>query len=470
MSGNAAMAERKLRLLERAEARIAKQRDKDRKLSPVEEADKRLKDVVRQVTQERHVATVLETLLFVADVAEEHALPEDTLRMIPSILSDHMSHPVIVADALLLVGKASKRSLADPSTEGLWNVFVLSSIACTRLHKHEATLVSNGLYAIGQLAETSHRIKSQIVEAQGLETINGSLRLHPHDTFLLSNGLLALSAICNLPLQSLQLGKGIAKQIIADVQSIQHTAESLNIMTTLTELEPLLAHDPVLARSYCEAIGALTVSNTALSHDKCVRLASKINAVMSTKFHSIQEEEEAEAAGDQEDLSNQILSWNLESLKRSRVSPYDNWVVAHGALALGRMVLVPSTHRAAGTSKRFPYVTSDAQKQSAVHEAGAMAFLCFALKEFEHDKDVVLTSVLESLKHLLSLHQDNQKEFVSHQGLQRLTRCLELWSEDHAFQLQGARALKVGHVGWRLGLTVSRRCWRERMASGTDGC
>jgi len=52
----------------------------------------------------------------------------------------------------------------------------------------------------------------QIVEAQGLETINGSLRLHPHDTFLLSNGLLALSAICNLPLQSLQLGKGIAKQ------------------------------------------------------------------------------------------------------------------------------------------------------------------------------------------------------------------------------------------------------------------
>mmetsp|Transcript_36739 Transcript_36739/g.114699 ORF Transcript_36739/g.114699 Transcript_36739/m.114699 type:complete len:84 (+) Transcript_36739:356-607(+) len=83
--------------------------------------------------------------------------------MIPSILSDHMSHPVIVADALLLVGKASKRSLADPSTEGLWNVFVLSSIACTRLHKHEATLVSNGLYAIGQLAETSHRIKSQVV-------------------------------------------------------------------------------------------------------------------------------------------------------------------------------------------------------------------------------------------------------------------------------------------------------------------
>ena len=205
---------------------------------------------------------------------------------------------------------------------------------------------------------------------------------------------------------------------------------------------------------------------------------------MSTKFHSSQEEGEAEAEGDQEDLSNQILSWNLESLKRSRVSPYDNWVVAHGALvrltspllldslpqALGRMVLVPSTHRAAGTSKRFPYVTPDAQKQSAVHEAGAMAFLCFALKEFEHDKHVVLTSVLESLQQLLSLHQDNQKEFVSHQGLQRLTRCLELWSEDHALQLQGARALKVGHVGWRLGLTVSRPCWRERMASGTDGC
>eukprot|EP00960_Hanusia_phi_P049830 759816-Hanusia_phi.AAC.2 len=52
----------------------------------------------------------------------------------------------------------------------------------------------------------------QIVEAQGLETIIGSLKFHPYDTVLLSNGFLALASICSLPLSSLELGKSIATQ------------------------------------------------------------------------------------------------------------------------------------------------------------------------------------------------------------------------------------------------------------------
>ena len=392
-------------------------------------------------------------LLFIAELGKEDYLEEATHRRFPVLLSEHFKNAVVCSNVLYCIGASAmasfEKKLVPPpkiredgihGTAGIdvdtieyvpldagkpinpirlrqlvleqkerlvaliervfhreqtdlsdvWFATVLAVITCIRAHQSDTLVMSNGIFALGRLAQSAVGLKSLASALKGVETVVQSMRLHDHDNIMASNGCLAIARICHVPHIDHREDRAIAFEAIDKNTAIQENALREGALQAVHKAEASHGKDPIVARAVAEALGGLAVGNSHLALEDVEQAAERICKAMSHDFHDI------------EPLKDHFPTIFDE------VHGRDEFVMAYGAKALGSMVLVKSTHKAAGQDKRFPYLVSDPGKQDAIAKVGAIQCMCMALKQFPKKKDTVLSLCGPALADAIRLHENNQ--------------------------------------------------------------
>ena len=230
----------------------------------------------------------------------------------------------------------------------VWFVTILCVVASIRAHQADSLVMSNGIFALGRLAQSAVGLKKFAAALRGLETTVQSMGLCDYDNIMASNGCLAIARICHVPDIAIHEDREIAFQVIDVNAQIQRRALDEGALEAIFKSESDHGHDPVVSRAFAEAMGGLSVGNQHLSLDQVAEGARRICKAMNHNFHEI------------EPLKDHFPTIFDE------VHGKDEFVTAHGAKSLGSMVLCKSTHKAAGQDSRFPYLVSDPAKQDAI--------------------------------------------------------------------------------------------------------
>ena len=240
----------------------------------------------------------------------------------------------------------------------VWFVTVLCVVASIRAHQADSLVMSNGIFALGRLAQSAVGLKRFAAALRGIETTVQSMGLHHYDNVMASNGCLAIARICHVPAIADHEDCGIAFQVIDDNAQIQRRALNEGALEAIFKAETDHGHDPVVSRAFAEAMGGLSVGNQHLSLDQVAEGARRICKAMNHNFHEI------------EPLKDHYPTIFDE------VHGKDEFVTAYGAKSLGSMVLCKSTHKAAGQDSRFPYLVSDPAKQDAIADVCVCRRVC----------------------------------------------------------------------------------------------
>jgi hypothetical protein len=291
-----------------------------------------------------------------------------------------------------LVEKVFHRENTDLSD--VWFATVVTIIACIRAHQADTLVMSNGIFALGRLAQAAAGLKSLASALRGVETVVQSMHLHDHDSIMASNGCLAIARICHCPNIDYHEDRNVAFDTIDKNSAIQEKAIQEGALQAVYDAERNHGEDPIVARSFAEAVGGLAIGSSHLGMEDVQEVAGRICKAMSHDFHEIE------------------ASRDHYPTIFDEVHGRDEFVTAYGAKALGSMVLVKSTHKAAGQDKRFPYLISDPDKQDAIAKVGAIQCMCMALKQFPKKKDTVLSLCGPALAHAIRLHENNQVTFI----------------------------------------------------------
>ena len=246
----------------------------------------------------------------------------------------------------------------------VWFVTVLCIVACIRAHQADSLVMSNGLFALGRLAQSAVGLKKLAASLRGVETTVQSMGLFDHDNIMASNGCLAIARICHVPVIADHEDRDVAFKLIDENAEIQRQALEQDALHAVFKAETDHGHDPVVARAFAEAIGGLAVGSQHLSLEQVEEGARRICKAMSHNFHEI------------EPLKDHFPTIFDE------VHGKDEFVTAYGAKSLGSMVLVKSTHKAAGQDSRFPYLVSDPAKQDAIAEVLVCANVHFRVSPY----------------------------------------------------------------------------------------
>ena len=117
----------------------------------------------------------------------------------------------------------------------LWFATIVTIIAAIRAHQADTLVMSNGIFALGRLAQSATGLKNYVGILRGVETIVNSMAMHDHDNIMASNGCLAIARICHLPDIDSREDKELAQKALdtnAEIQEKALTEGALNAVLT----------------------------------------------------------------------------------------------------------------------------------------------------------------------------------------------------------------------------------------------
>ena len=106
----------------------------------------------------------------------------------------------------------------------LWFATIVTIIAAIRAHQADTLVMSNGIFALGRLAQSATGLKNYVGILRGVETIVNSMAMHDHDNIMASNGCLAIARICHLPDIDSREDKELAQKALDTNAEIQEKA------------------------------------------------------------------------------------------------------------------------------------------------------------------------------------------------------------------------------------------------------